>query len=314
MHNLSYKYKQILSITAIIGFLFVSTNVFGQHRARHVEDYINRWAPTAMDHQQRYGIPASIKLAQAILESGAGVSDLARRSNNHFGIKADNRWAGPRVNHADDTPYDQFRRYARVEDSFDDHSQFLRNNPRYSSLFNLRITDYRSWARGLQQAGYATDRNYANKLINLIELYELYRFDNPNYRPNMTPQQRVAAQRESVQIVNRHQPYRTHGLVYVIAQQGDTFAAIAQEFGFRERDLLRFNEVGEGFPLQEGDIVYFQRKHTRALPEFTEHVVQMGESMHSISQMYGIRMRNLYRLNKKRYSYVPEIGDVLRLR
>ena len=155
----------------------------------------------------------------------------------------------------------------------------------------------------------------APMLIKLIEDYELYRFDNKNYRKGVTRSQREEnINREVAQANWTHQPYKTHGLVYVIAVNGDTFAGIAREFGFKESDLLKFNEVPEGFPLSEGDIVYFQKKKARADKPYFEHVVQIGESMYSISQKYGIQLRNLYRLNKKSYEYVPEEGDVLRLR
>ncbi|MPN20581.1 hypothetical protein SDC9_167960 [bioreactor metagenome] len=209
---------------------------------------------------------------------------------------------------ADDTPNDCFRKYRKVEDSYEDHAQFLTSGGRYRELFDLPVTDYKGWARGLQKTGYATDRAYANKLIKLIEDYELYRFDNKNYRKGVTRKQEVTPTTWT------HQPYKTHGLVYVIAVNGDNFAGIANEFGFKEKDLLKFNEVPEGFPLSEGDIVYFQKKKSRADKPYFEHVVQIGESMYSISQKYGIQLRNLYRLNKKSYEYVPEEGDVLRLR
>ena len=167
----------------------------------------------------------------------------------------------------------------------------------------------------MQKTGYATDRAYANKLIKLIEDYELYRYDNKNYRKGITRKQREENIEQEVARANwTHQPYKTYGLIYVIAVNGDTFAGIAREFGFKEHDLLKFNEVPESFPLSEGDIVYFQKKKPRADKPYFEHTVQIGESMYSISQKYGIQLRNLYRLNKKSYEYVPEEGDVLRLR
>ncbi|MGI6046642.1 MAG: glucosaminidase domain-containing protein [Petrimonas sp.] len=308
-----YRYISVLSLFLIC--LFVPNSALGQSRLKVYEDYIDKYSGIAVKHMNDYKIPASIKLAQGILESGAGMSDLARRSNNHFGIKCHRDWRGESVYAADDTPNDCFRKYRRVEDSYDDHSEFLTTGSRYRELFNLSITDYKSWARGLQKTGYATDRAYANKLIKLIEDYELYRFDNKNYRRGVTRRQREQAKKQEIAQANwTHQPYKTHGLVYVIAVNGDTFAGIANEFGFKEKDLLKFNEVSEGFPLSEGDIVYFQKKKPRADQPYYEHVVQIGESMYSISQKYGIQLRNLYRLNKKSYEYVPEEGDVLKIR
>ena len=313
--NFHYKYRYISVLSLFLICLFASSSVLGQSRLRVYEDYIDKYSDIAIKHMSDYKIPASIKLAQGILESGAGMSDLARRSNNHFGIKCHRGWRGESVYAADDTPNDCFRKYRRVEDSYDDHSEFLTTGSRYRELFDLSITDYKGWARGLQKTGYATDRAYANKLIKLIEDYELYRFDNKNYRRGVTRQQREQAKKQQVAQTNwTHQPYKTHGLVYVVAVNGDTFAGIANEFGFKEKDLLKFNEVSEGFPLSEGDIVYFQKKKPRADQPYYEHVVQIGESMYSISQKYGVQLRNLYRLNKKSYEYVPEEGDVLRLR
>lgn len=311
----SYKYSHISQYILLIAFSFIAYPLFAQSGVRTYEIYIEKYNDLAISHMERYQIPASITLAQGILESGAGMSDLARRSNNHFGIKCHRGWSGGRVFAADDTPNDCFRSYNRVEDSYQDHSEFLVGSSRYKGLFDLSITDYKGWARGLQQSGYATDRAYANKLIKLIEDYELYRFDDRKYRKGVSRNQRDAIRNNEASMATwKHQPYMTHGLVYVIAVDGDTFGSISNEFGFKEKDLLKFNEVPADFPLSDGDIVYFQKKKTRADKGYEYHVVQVGESMYSISQMYGIQMRNLYRLNKKNYEYIPEEGDMLKLR
>lgn len=292
----------------ILSVLFFPVGINGQTRLAVYEKYIEKYSDVAVDHMQKYHIPASITLAQGLLESGAGMSDLARYSNNHFGIKCHRDWDGPSVYAPDEGTKACFRKYKTVEDSYRDHAEFLAYGSRYSVLFDLSITDYKSWARGLQKTGYATDKAYANKLIKLIEDYELYRFDDKNY------QKKRKEQHQSADVKWKHQPYKTHGLVYVIAVEGDTYAWIAKEFGFKEKDLLKYNEVPENFPLNEGDIVYFQKKKPRADKPYYQHVVQIGESMHSISQKYGIQLRNLYRLNKKSYRYIPEEGDVLKLR
>ncbi len=266
-----------------------------------------------MQHMRKYNIPASITLAQGLLESGAGMSELTKRSNNHFGIKCHRSWTGGRVYAKDDTPNDCFRKYRYAEDSFEDHSLFLVNGARYKFLFNLSPTDFKGWARGLQKSGYATDRAYANKLIKLIEDYELYRFDNKNYIVDSQGSNARIDQGSSVQSW-KHQPYKTHGLVYVLAQNGDTYEKIANEFNFKVKDILKYNEVPNGFPLNEGDIVYFQKKKSRADKPYYEHIVQIGESMHSISQKYGLKVKNLYKMNKRDYEYIPVEGDVLKLR
>lgn len=302
-----YKVGYTLLITLI--FTFVLTfQVFSQKRYKVYEDYISKYSPIAVSNMQKHGIPASIILAQGLLESGAGQSELTKRSNNHFGIKCHRGWIGGRVYAKDDTPNDCFRKYRRAEDSFQDHAQFLVQRSRYSVLFKLSPTDYKGWARGLQQCGYATDKAYANKLIKLIEDYQLYRFDTKRYRKSS----RIRA--EATQNNWTHQPYKTHGLIYVIAVDGDTYEGIANEFGFRTKDLLKYNEVPKGFPLNAGDLVYFEKKKSRADKPYFEHIVKIGESMHSIAQRYGMRVKNLYKINSKDYEYVPEEGDILKLR
>lgn len=287
---------------------------YSQKRYKIYEDYIDTYSSIAVKHMQKYKIPASITLAQGLLESGAGMSELTKRSNNHFGIKCHRNWTGGRVYAKDDTPNDCFRKYNRAEESFDDHAQFIVSGARYSSLFNLSPTDFKGWARGLQKSGYATDRAYANKLIKLIEDYELYRFDKSGYSSSRNNAANKSINESSSSQNWKHQPYKTHGLVYVIAVEGDTYEGIAAEFNFKVKDLLGYNEVPKGFPLNKGDIVYFQKKKSRAEKPYFEHIVLIGESMHSIAQKYGLKVKNLYRMNKRDYEYVPEEGDVLKLR
>ena len=306
--------KSIFRSLLVLLFIFSSIFLtFSQKRYKVYENYIDTYSSIAVEHMRKYNIPASITLAQGLLESGAGMSDLTKRSNNHFGIKCHRGWTGGRVYAKDDTPNDCFRKYRRAADSFEDHSQFLVNGARYRFLFNLSPTDYRGWARGLQKSGYATDRAYANKLIKLIEDYELYRFDKGNYSKSRRDSSSQSATSSPSQSWT-HQPFKTHGLVYVVAVKGDTYEGIASEFNFRAKDLLKYNEVPKGFPLNEGDIVYFENKKSRADKPYYEHIVQIGESMHSISQKYGLKVKNLYRMNKRDYEYVPVEGEVLKLR
>ena len=303
--------KLFFNVLLVILFSFSSIfQIYSQKRYEIYENYIDTYSSIAVKHMQKYNIPASITLAQGLLESGAGMSELTKRSNNHFGIKCHRSWTGGRVYAKDDTPNDCFRKYNRAEESFDDHAQFLVDGSRYSPLFNLSPTDFKGWARGLQKSGYATDKAYANKLIKLIEDYELYRFDKAGYNSRS----RNNASQVSPSQNWKHQPYKTHGLVYVIAVEGDTYEGIAAEFNFKAKDLLSYNEVPSGFPLNKGDIVYFQKKKSRADKPYYEHIVLIGESMHSISQKYGLKVKNLYRMNKRDYEYVPEEGDVLKLR
>jgi len=301
-------WRTFSALTIIV--LLPFTGVHAQKRVKAYDDYIDKYKNLAIDHMKKYKIPASVTLSQGLLESGAGKSSLTLKSNNHFGIKCHSDWKGPSVRAADDTPNDCFRKYKKAEESFEDHSRFLSEKQRYKPLFKLDITDYKGWARGLQKAGYATDKAYANKLIKLIETYELYLYD----RKGASSKIKREEEKIIAPILSRHTPYKTHGLVYVIAQQDDTFEAIAKEFGFKAKDLYKYNEVPENFPLQVGDLVYFQKKKKKADKPYYEHTVQVGESMYTISQLYGVRVKDLYKMNKRDMEYVPVEGDVLRLR
>lgn len=305
--KLIYKFILVLHI-CILSILSVEAQ---NRRNKTYDEYIDKYGALAIEHMKRYKIPASITLSQGILESGAGKGALTLKSNNHFGIKCHNDWKGPSVTAKDDGPNDCFRKYKKAEESYEDHSKFLSEKSRYNSLFALDITDYKGWARGLQKAGYATDKAYANKLIKLIEDYELYLYDR---KGSFKKLEKEIEKIVEIPTLKQHIPYKTKGLVYVIAQPNDTYEAIAKEFNFKVKDLYKYNEVPEGFPIQPGDIIYFQKKKKKAEKPYFDHVVKVGESMYSISQLYGIRVNNLYKMNKKDFEYVPVEGDVLKLR
>ena len=300
--------KLTIRIFCLLFFIATLAEAATQRKIPSYEKYIKTYSALAIEQQKKYKIPASITLAQGLLESGAGQSDLARRSNNHFGIKCHSDWRGGRVYHDDDLRGECFRKYKRVEDSYEDHSKFLKRS-RYDRLFQLKITDYKGWARGLQKCGYATDRAYANKLIKVIEDYELYRYDTGKVHKS-TRQEKKKLKYPTV----KYTIYRTYGLLYVYAKENDSFDQIAQNLDFPVKDLKKFNEVPEDFPLQKGDIVYIEKKKKKADKPNYDHVVQVGESMHSIAQKYGIQIKSLYKMIKKDKDYVPEEGDVLKLR
>lgn len=284
--------------------LFSVVPVQAQRKNKSYINYIEQYNSIAVKHQAKYGIPASITLAQGILESGAGQSELARKSNNHFGIKCHNDWKGGRTYHDDDYRGECFRKYRKVEDSYTDHALFLTQRPRYANLFKLNIKDYKGWARGLQKSGYATDRAYANKLIKMIEDYELYKYDTNKGRRGVSVSKAIS----------KRAVYKTHGLIYIYAKTDDSLEDIAHDMGFKPKELQKYNEIPLDFPLQKGDVIYLQMKKKKADKPYYDHVVQIGESMHSISQKYGIRVKNLYKMNKKKDDYIPEEGDVLKLR
>jgi len=278
-------------------------------KAQIFVDYINKYSDLAIKHKDKYKIPASITLAQGILESNAGVSELATMSNNHFGIKCHSDWTGERVYYQDDSPKDCFRKYKTVEDSYEDHSKFLSQYSRYAVLFTYDIKDYTAWAKGLQSCGYATAKGYANKLIQIIEDYELYKYDEKK-----APVKISTKNKKNKTPILLRDVYRTFNLIYVLAETGDSFEKIADETGFKVKDLLKYNEVPDNFPLNKGDIVYLEKKKKKADKSYTRYTVKVGDSMHSISQLYGIQLKNLYNMNNKDPAYTPTEGDILRLR
>lgn len=289
--------------------LVCSTLAQAQYRNPKYVAYVKQYSDLAIEQMREYKIPASITLSQGLLESGAGQSSLAKESNNHFGIKCGVRWNGPSVSHDDDAPNECFRAYNNPNASYEDHSKFLCSGARYAFLFNLDITDYKGWAKGLKKAGYATDPSYANRLITIIEDYELYKYD----KEGLSKKKHVHEKKEK-ETFTRHQAYIANGLLYVIARRGDTFESIADEFDTYARKLIKDNDLTKDYTLAEGDIIYLHQKNKHASEKYTVHVVREDDSMHSISQLYGIRLKNLYKLNKKSGEYVPQVGDLIWLR
>lgn len=277
------------------------------------QQYIDQYKDIAIEQMQRYRIPASITLAQGLLESGAGRSELTRRSNNHFGIKCNNGWTGRRTYQDDDQRDDCFRVYDNAYDSYEDHSKFLAANQRYRSLFNLGTTDYKGWARGLKAAGYATNPVYAEKLIEIIQLYKLYNFDTAKgydrFMAQRTKDHEVGgATLHSIKIFNKN--------YYIIARRGDTFKSIGQEVGISYRKIARYNERNRKDQLEEGEIIWLKKKQSKAPKDYKgrRHYVREGESMYSIAQKYGIRLKKLYKMNHLSPDYQLRVGESLILR
>lgn len=283
--------------------IFVCLVLQAQTRNKQYESYIKQYRDLAVEEMKKYRIPASITLAQGLLESGAGQSTLARKSNNHFGIKCGSDWRGKTVSHDDDARGECFRAYKHPKQSYEDHSKFLANRPRYASLFKLDITDYKGWARGLKKAGYATNPRYAEQLIGIIELYDLHKYD------------RKGGLKWMKENPNPHQTYIANGLVYIVVRAGDSWKSISKELDISQKKLRKYNDLYKGYALQVGDILYLEKKNRKADKEHIVHVLRAGESMYSISQKYGIRLKNLYKLNKMdEDDPAPEVGTILRLR
>lgn len=294
----------LLALLPFVAFAQVRKNLAYQ-------DYINQYKYFAIEEMLKYNIPASITLAQGILESGAGQSDLARKGNNHFGIKCHD-WNGRTTYHDDDTKNECFRAYNSVLESYEDHSNFLRSKPRYASLFNLDRTDYKGWAFGLKEAGYATNPQYAYSLINIIEAYELQQYDRATTSNLVFPKQntnRVVANPDEhiVRMCNKN--------YYVVARQGDTFHSIGKEFGTTAKKLAQFNECDINEVLGDGDIVYLKKKRSKADKAFQNkpHLVKAGESLYTISQKYGITLKSLYKMNGLPSDFELTPGEHLRI-
>lgn len=298
-------------------FVIASLAVSGQ-QARL--DYIKKYQSLAIKEMNRSGIPASITMAQACLESGDGNSELARKSNNHFGIKCKSNWKGKKVYYDDDRKNECFRKYKTVEESYDDHTNFLSNNPRYSFLFDLDPTDYRAWAAGLKKAGYATAHHYDKTLIKIIEDFKLYRLDNKMLMDEMAVYEQKRIGNKGISNSLTINPYRTHeiirinGLKAVVVQNGDTYQKIAEEVGKTDWELYRFNDLPKGYVPQLNEVVYIQHKKRRAPKGKLTHKVEVGETMHYISQLYGIKLRPLYSRNRMKFGEQPQPGQVLNLR
>lgn len=272
---------------------------------------------------QRTGVPASITLAQGIHESGAGVSKLALASNNHFGIKCKSNWTGESVKHDDDERSECFRKYPFAEDSYRDHSNFLKKGQRYAFLFALDPIDYEGWANGLKKAGYATNPKYPQVLIKLVEDYGLQ-----NYTlfalGKMPAQQEVITKADPVQVkeddkqllvakpVYPDGEFKIHDTKVIYAKQGIPFLAIAKLYDVDLSKLFEFNEIPGMETVPADQLIYLQRKRKTGNDEF--HIVMPGETLHTIAQHQAIRLESLMELNWLKAGEKPAPGEQLSLK
>lgn len=270
-------------------------------------EYFETYKEMAIREMHRSGVPASITLAQGALESGDGNSRLARNGNNHFGIKCHNDWNGKKMYEDDDQPNECFRKYGSVEDSYRDHSDYLMTKQRYAFLFDLNPADYKAWARGLKKAGYATSPTYDDKLIQIIEEYDLHRFDlmEANSRVH---HRKSAANSSSRQILENNR------VKYLLAREGDTYETLTTELGKLRWELPEYNEAGSGIPLLPGQVVYIQPKRNKAGAGKNVHIVKEGETLHSIANLYAIKVSALCSMNRLDMAAIPAPGAVLQLR
>lgn len=324
------KKSVVILLCALVGVVSVTAK---ERQTR--EEYVEKYKAIAIAHMERYGIPASITMAQGILESDSGNSYLSRTSNNHFGIKCKKSWTGERVYHDDDAKGECFRAYPSVEASYQDHADFLDQSPRYDSLFVYASDDYRSWARGLKACGYATAPDYAERLVKIIESMKLYLLDKENgnkiYVAAKTAventevwwESNIATSDEQINpnafrvTVNSHKGYgvyRTNHAFYVVAKEGDTFESVGATFDISPKMLRKFNDVAKDAKLSKGDIVYIDRKKTHWLGNVMQHKVVRDENLYSLSQSYGIRLKSLMKLNRMRPGEEVKNGDIIRLK
>ncbi|MFN3916452.1 MAG: glucosaminidase domain-containing protein [Flavobacteriales bacterium] len=285
------------------------------------KDYIDMWKEEAVKQMYLYKIPASITLAQGILESGDGNSMLARKGNNHFGIKCHD-WTGETIFKDDDKKNECFRKYPDAAESYKDHSEFLAKRDRYARLFELNTNDYKGWAKGLKECGYATNPKYAELLIKLIEDNNLEQYDAYKYEP--TPVVASVGSSTSAPKITPKTPdpgaskataakakITENNVKYVHAKEGDTFYKIARENGMGLWQLYKYNDLGKSDVLMVGDVVYLQPKKNKS--KVPTHAVCEGESMRDISQQYGVKLKKLYKKNEMPFGATPKAGQKLRL-
>lgn len=277
------------------------------------QNYVNQFKDLAIREMERWRIPASITLAQGLLESGAGQSDLVRHGNNHFGIKC-HGWTGRTTYHDDDATGECFRAYDDALQSYEDHSRFLATGQRYRSLFSLPITDYRGWANGLKKAGYATNPRYAQLLIGIIETYNLSQYDRATSYDHFIVKHSGVDRKEQPG-TTLHSIKKANKNYYIIARSGDTFKSIGKEIGISWRKLAKYNERDKHDKLSEGEVIWLKKKRSHADKQFKRqpHAVASGESMYSIAQKYGIRLKSLYKLNHLQPDYQIKVGDRLKV-
>ena len=263
-----------------IGLVISTNSAFGQEISR--KEYIEKYFSLAVKQMHQYKIPASITLAQGILESNNGNSRLATKANNHFGIKC-HGWEGKKIFADDDKKNECFRNYKNVLESFVDHSLFLNKYSRYEFLFDYKITDYKSWAKGLKKAGYATNNKYPELLIKIIEENKLYQFDSKKIDKNL-----ISSKRNIYMHPNK--------IKYVISKNQETYKTIANSLNIKLKQILKYNDDNNQNVLNVGTKVFIQPKRNRSKQRI--HVVNNGEDLRTISQTYGVKMKSLKKRNQ----------------
>jgi LysM repeat protein len=316
---------------------------YSQTKSQDGLDYIEKYHKIAMREMQEYKIPASITLAQGILESGNGKSELAKKSNNHFGIKCHKNWTGKRTYHDDDEKGECFRVYDDPAQSYRDHSLFLTNGQRYAFLFDLEITDYKGWAKGLKQAGYATLPVYANVLINLIETYDLTQYDQmalkgpkidlkENNAKDKVADNKKDKDKDKKSVSEIRSPYmlneaevvdklfdgryvrENNGVKFIYAKEGDDVYKLAHGMEIYDYQLIKYNNLGKRRTFSENEVIYIEPKKNKASKKYKYHTIQKGETLSYVSRLYAVKLKSIFKMNDMDENTVLQIGDKIRLR
>lgn len=330
----------------LIFILFLNVNIYSQNKSKAALDYIEKYKDVAMREMQEYKIPASVTLAQGLLESGNGNSELAKKSNNHFGIKCHKDWKGGRTYHDDDEKGECFRVYKTPEESYRDHSKFLSNGQRYAFLFDLKITDYKGWAKGLKKAGYATLPTYANVLINLIEKYDLTQYDDMvvkgKFKYKESKKQKKKDQKTKEKTPKIEEPKIDNAIVYVpfkiteaevvdktsdgryirvnnnvkfiYAKEGESVYDLATMLGLYDYQIIKYNNLGKRTATKEDEIIYIEPKKNKAMRPYKYHTIQKGETLSYVSRLYAVKLKSLFKMNDMDENTVLHVGDNIRLR
>ena len=337
--------KFAVLLAFVLSFTF--TISYGQSTSA-ILAYISRYKELAIAEMKRTGVPAAITLAQGIHETEAGTSVLVKKSNNHFGIKCKDEWRGQSVSHDDDARGECFRKYTAAEDSYRDHSDFLKNRPNYSSLFTLDPTDYQGWAYGLKKAGYATNPKYAQILIKLIqdynlEDYTLIAMGKMKEQDGLAKNSEVAIDKnpsvvlaknndnekgtENVSTANKLEQdarpvvsevnypsgeFRINDTRVIYVKAGTSYLTIAQQYEIPLARLFEFNDLKQQEVTADDQLVFIQRKRKTGEHEF--HTVKSGETLNDIAQSEALRLESLLEYNNVTANMQPAAGETLYLR